>query len=90
MRAVTKLSPLEIKKGIEKTKLDLTCLREIFSLFEVLPCNFGIKTLRIIEKYKLLPNDAIIAATCKYYRIRKIATFDEDFKKVNFLEIFEI
>ena len=25
-------------------------------------------------KYKLLPNDALIAATCKYYGISKIAT----------------
>ena len=42
---------------------------------------------RIAETYKLLPNDALIAATCKYYGIRKIATFDEDFKRVDFLEV---
>ncbi|WP_223209031.1 PIN domain-containing protein [Pyrococcus sp.] len=41
------------------------------------------------EKYALLTNDAIIAATCKYYGIKKIATFDEDFKKVNFLEVID-
>ena len=43
------------------------------------------------EKYNLLTNDAIIAATCKYYGIRKIASFDEDFKNIDFLEVvFEI
>jgi len=38
-------------------------------------------------KYNLLINDAIIVATCKYYGINKIATFDCDFKKIDFLEI---
>jgi len=39
------------------------------------------------EKYHLLTNDAIIIATCKHYGIKKIATFDEDFERVEFLEI---
>jgi len=43
----------------------------------------------IMEKYKLLPNDALIAATCRHYGIKKIATFDEDFKRVGFLEVVE-
>jgi len=51
-----------------------------------------VKTLLELSKrfsfdYKLLPNDALIAATCKHYGIRKIATFDPDFKRVDFLEI---
>jgi len=45
---------------------------------------------KIIEKYRLLPNDALIAATCKHYGIKKIATFDEDFKRVEFLEVVEV
>jgi len=44
----------------------------------------------IMEKYKLLPNDALIAATCKHYDITKISTFDEDFRKVDFLNIVEV
>ena len=40
--------------------------------------------------YGLFPNDALIAATCKHYGIRKIATFDPDFKRVDFLEILEL
>ncbi|MFW6194860.1 MAG: PIN domain-containing protein [Halobacteriota archaeon] len=41
----------------------------------------------IIGKYKLLSNDALIAATCQHYTIKKIATFDSDFDRVDFLEI---
>jgi len=37
------------------------------------------KVCKIMRRYKLLPNDALIAATCKHYGIKKIATFDEDF-----------
>ena len=44
----------------------------------------------IIEEYSLLPNDALIAATCKFYGIERIATFDEDFERVNFLEVVRI
>ena len=40
-----------------------------------------------MNNYKLLPNDALIAATYKHHGINKIATFDPDFKRVNFLEI---
>jgi predicted nucleic acid-binding protein len=40
--------------------------------------------------YGLLPNDALIAAACKHYGIRKIATFDPDFKRVDFLEVHEL
>ena len=42
---------------------------------------------RIIEDYRLFPTDALIAATCKHYSIKKIATFDTDFKRVDFLEV---
>ena len=44
----------------------------------------------IMRTYKLLPNDALIAATCRHYGIRKIATFDEDFKRLDFLEVVEV
>ena len=48
------------------------------------------KVCRIMRTYKLLPNDALIAATCKHYGIRKIATFDDDFRRIDFLEIVEV
>ena len=46
--------------------------------------------LETMNKYKLLPTDAQIVLTCKYYGIKKIATFDEDFKRINFLEVIEL
>jgi predicted nucleic acid-binding protein len=45
---------------------------------------------RISFEIKLLPNDALIAAACKHHGIRKIATFDPDFKRVDFLEVIEL
>ncbi|AAB90152.1 MULTISPECIES: PIN domain-containing protein [Archaeoglobus] len=46
--------------------------------------------LEVFREYDLLPNDALIAATCKHYDIKKIATFDEDFKRVDFLEVVKL
>ena len=54
----------------------------------------GKEILKISKKVcfdnKLLPNDALIAATCKHHGITKIATFDSDFKRVDFLEVIEL
>jgi len=52
------------------------------------PADFK-KMWSINEKYDLLPNDALIAANCKMHGIKEIATFDEDFRRVDFLEVFE-
>ncbi|OWJ55462.1 PIN domain-containing protein [Pyrodictium delaneyi] len=38
-------------------------------------------------RYKLLPGDALIALTCRRYGIGRILTFDEDFKRVPWLEV---
>ncbi len=59
---------------------------------EVLQINEKIiaEAVEIGIKYRLLPNDALIVATCKHYGIKKIATFDEDFKRVDFLEVVEV
>lgn len=61
--------------------LDITILRDYQNVSEI---------WELMKNYNLLPNDALIAATCKHYGIRKIATFDEDFKRVDFLEVVEI
>ncbi len=45
--------------------------------------------LEVFGSYDLLPNDALIAATCKHYGIKRIATFDEDFNRVDFLEVLD-
>ncbi len=84
----------EFERGIaEKIIIDrLHVLNFLKSRFVVLPVDDTIFDLskEIVEKYKLLPNDALIAATCKHYSIKKIATFDDDFKRVNFLEVVEV
>jgi hypothetical protein len=43
----------------------------------------------ILQKYKLLPYDALIASTCMSNSITKIATFDRDFDRVDFLKIVD-
>jgi predicted nucleic acid-binding protein len=55
----------------------------------VVPINQDVVDLAIQlgKAHGLLPNDALIAATCKYYGIRRIATFDKDFEKIDFLEV---
>ena len=61
----------------------------LFVNFEHLPTNVGIDTLiEYIAEYKLLPNDALIAVTCKAYDIKNIATFDEDFNRVPWLRVW--
>ncbi|MGB7531990.1 MAG: PIN domain-containing protein [Halobacteriota archaeon] len=57
----------------------------MYSITYIKTCLFHSKSFSF--DYKLLPNDAFIAATCKHHGITKIATFDPDFKRVDFLEI---
>ena len=45
--------------------------------------------VEIAFNYTLLPNDALIATTCKYHGIRKLVTFDSDFESVEFIEILD-
>jgi len=44
----------------------------------------------ILLKYKLLPYDALITSTCMSNGITKIATFDKDFNRVDFLKIVDM
>ena len=44
--------------------------------------------VEVMYQFNLLPNDALIAATCKFYGIQDIATFDNDFKRVDFLKVW--
>ena len=44
------------------------------------------KASEIASQYGLLPNDALIAATCKHYGISVVATFDEDFTRIPWLK----
>lgn len=44
----------------------------------------------IMQNYSLLSSDALIALTCRSNGIKRIATFDNDFKRVDFLEMVEL
>jgi len=48
------------------------------------PANNGIE----MAMFSVITN-AVIAATCKENGITKIATFDSDFKRLDFLEVIE-
>ncbi len=41
----------------------------------------------VMRDYGLLPNDALIAATCRYYGIKTVITFDEDFERIPWLRV---
>jgi len=49
--------------------------------FTFLPTTKDIVELALFycDEYGLLPNDALILATCKHYHIKYLATLDEDF-----------
>jgi predicted nucleic acid-binding protein len=50
---------------------DFSLLRNDPSFFNLVP--------QLMIKYNLLPNDAIILATCKIHSITKLASHDSDF-----------
>ncbi len=41
----------------------------------------------IAREYGLLPNDALIAGTCRHYGVSTIATFDDNFKRIPWLKV---
>ena len=59
------------------------------SYFTELEVNNEVKraALDLMKRYGLLPNDAVIAATRKYYDIDVIASFDKGFKRVQWLKV---
>jgi predicted nucleic acid-binding protein len=40
-----------------------------------------------MQKYRLLPYDALIVSTCISNGIKEIATFDKDFRRVDLIEV---
>jgi len=46
--------------------------------------------IEIMRKFNLLPNDAIIAATCKAGGITRIATFDAGLEGIGFLNSVDL
>ena len=77
-----------VKKVSEGIINDLDELMSALMIKIVKPAPLEIM-FQIMRISGLLPNDALIAATCKFYGIKKIASFDDDFKRVDFLEILK-
>lgn len=72
--------PTPIINGVQSLLKDLEV--------EVLIENVGYQDMiEVANSLKLLPSDSIIALTCKYHGIETILTFDEDFKRVPWLNI---
>lgn len=82
---VLKMITRKSNKEVSEKVLDFLYGLDV-DILETLPLR---DFLHVFQTYNLLPNDALIAATCKHYGITKIATFDEDFKRVDFLEVVE-
>jgi predicted nucleic acid-binding protein len=68
-------------KQKSKLKISKEELNIILKLFEILSLNKEVRTCfwQIFKKYNLKPNDALILATCKYYRIKYLISIDNDF-----------
>lgn len=81
-----KSSPETVKDALKSLNIQIQFLREYFSELEI---NERVKqiAIEVMEEYGLLPNDALIASTCRYYGIDTILTFDEDFKRVPWLKV---
>ncbi|WP_456469054.1 PIN domain-containing protein [Archaeoglobus sp.] len=62
--------------------------REFLDQFRVLDVNESVVNMAydFIRKYSMLPNDAIILATCKFHEIDLLASLDRDFEEVCKLE----
>jgi len=84
LKAITGLKSYQLKKKVDeilKRKKELQELFLFFEAFEILDITNEINqlALNLIIKNGLLPNDALILATCKLNGITHLLSFDEDF-----------
>jgi len=93
IKLLTGLKAYELRKNLETIQETLEIINEnirfLRDYFIELEINDEVKelALEIMKEHGLLPNDALIAATCRYYKINTLATFDEDFKRVPWLKV---
>jgi hypothetical protein len=58
-------------------------LNDLFSGLVIVTDSSNLPRIEDVARlYSLLPNDALIVATCRDHAIPKIATFDRDFSKI--------
>jgi len=93
LRLATGLSARRIRKLLAKReerliKMIKSEVQPVLKLFTTLPliAEPG-ETVEIIEEYGLMPADALIALSCKQHELNTIATLDEDFKRIPWLEV---
>jgi len=67
----------ELVKPVDKDPLYAIIGKFLFLSDNVL---IGLNAVSLMDMYGLLPNDAMILATCKFYGIEHLISFDEDFE----------
>ncbi|KUH34417.1 nucleotide-binding protein [Thermococcus celericrescens] len=84
LRALTGERPYTLKHNpgiIRNLREELLDFSRLFELFLDLEINRAVETLAVeyMIKYGLLPNDALILATCKFHDVKYLISFDSDF-----------
>jgi len=92
IRLYTGKRPHEIKTNpdiITGIKTELQKVEKLIDLAQTIPITYSEEETarKIMKDYGLLPNDALIAATCLQHSITEIATFDNDFTSCPFLTV---
>ena len=83
-----RLRELVARRSSEDTELLEEDVKPLLSLFNMIAAEAAVEELvNLIESYGLLPNDALIAAAALRHGIDAVATFDEDFKRVQWLRV---
>ncbi|MDK2853400.1 MAG: uncharacterized protein PWP49_253 [Thermococcaceae archaeon] len=72
-------NPELITKNEQLKEVITYLLSPIFTRVGILPAIEDIAG-ELIIRYGLLPNDAFILATCKFYRVKYLISFDSDFE----------
>jgi predicted nucleic acid-binding protein len=81
------------EKGYEPFREEINLIFQLFDErdISIVPVNENIEDWRnIMAKYRLMPSDALIVSTCILNGIKRIATFDNDFKRADALDIIGI
>ena len=80
-----KRKPELVKEALKNIKDKVSFINTYFNEVEV---DEAVKeyALKVMEDHGRLPNDALIAATCRHHGLEVIATFDEDFKRIPWLK----
>jgi len=81
--STTQLKNYILARGYGFADEFLRNLNEVFSGLEIISDTVNLPLVEeMARKYSLLPNDALIVATCRENKIPRLATFDKDFVKV--------